>query len=364
MRRILTLLALLVSNAHAAPPSQRQDFAARAIITRWLAAQNQGDFAAYQALYAPGFTGVKRVGGVARPMGREAWLADRRGMFRAPMSVTASIDRITSDGTRLVVELEQTWKQGAFADTGRKRILLDAAAARSHGARPAILFEEMLDSRVLLGELACLRLLYPGAPASGKRVDADLDADTVDKIEVLDLGGTHFLCRVDTRSGSDVTVSLALAVRGKRWRLASKEEHLLDLTEDRDNAAGSQGEVSVTPMPLRPGETALLVEVSESEYGPMHDVGKQRSSLRRVSDAGLTELIAFESTWSNGEADRENRCQLESGRTGKQGYPDLIVVCVEKRGDWHDPDPSQRGIKEKTRKRRHRWDGARYAPRS
>jgi hypothetical protein len=56
----------------------------------WLKAQNDGDFAAYSALYAAEFTGVRRSGPEKRHFDRDGWLKDRARMFKAKMKVTTS----------------------------------------------------------------------------------------------------------------------------------------------------------------------------------------------------------------------------------------------------------------------------------
>ena len=59
----------------------------RAVIDAWLRAQNEGDFAAYERLYAPRFTGIRRSGPRERRFDRAGWIADRQAMFRASMQV-------------------------------------------------------------------------------------------------------------------------------------------------------------------------------------------------------------------------------------------------------------------------------------
>src|SRR5438105_2725239 len=54
---------------------------ALALVERWQAAQNKGDFAAYQALYATAFRGVRRSGARVSEFDRAGWLADRERMF-------------------------------------------------------------------------------------------------------------------------------------------------------------------------------------------------------------------------------------------------------------------------------------------
>lgn len=118
--------------------------AAQALVDRWLAAQNAGDFAAYEATYAPRFFGIKRAGPRTARFDRAGWMKDRRRMFQQPMTVSAADVRVTpGPGTARVV-FTQTWSSGDFTDTGPKQLVLDLV-----DGRPLITREEMLQSTVL-----------------------------------------------------------------------------------------------------------------------------------------------------------------------------------------------------------------------
>ena len=68
-----------------ATKSDPDDDKAKAIVERWLAAQNAGDFAAYEALYAKKFQGTRRSGNKVVTLDRAGWMRDRKRMFKAPM---------------------------------------------------------------------------------------------------------------------------------------------------------------------------------------------------------------------------------------------------------------------------------------
>src|SRR5688500_6473613 len=61
----------------------------RALVDAWLDAQNAGDFTAYERLYAPRFTGIKRSGSRTQSYARAGWVLDRQTMFARPMRVAA-----------------------------------------------------------------------------------------------------------------------------------------------------------------------------------------------------------------------------------------------------------------------------------
>src|SRR5690606_30530952 len=72
------------------PPPMISREEVTAVLERWLAAQNSGDFAAYSALYGDSFGGVRRSGDRTVRLDRDGWLADRKRMFAKPMKVAAS----------------------------------------------------------------------------------------------------------------------------------------------------------------------------------------------------------------------------------------------------------------------------------
>ncbi|MBK7072055.1 MAG: nuclear transport factor 2 family protein [Myxococcales bacterium] len=118
--------------------------AAQAFVDRWLATQNAGDFAGYQALYADRFRGVRRTGRAVRRFDRPGWLADRKAMFRRPTVVAADHVVVYVAGPERQVFFTQTWSQGRFKDVGTKNLILEGT-----GAATKIRYEELLGSRVV-----------------------------------------------------------------------------------------------------------------------------------------------------------------------------------------------------------------------
>ncbi|MEZ4265900.1 MAG: nuclear transport factor 2 family protein [Myxococcota bacterium] len=117
--------------------------AAREVLKRWLAAQNSQDFAAYSALFAPTFHGVRRVDEKDTTFDREGWLADRQRMFAKPMKVTADDVQIWTGPDRALLLFTQGFATGKFADKGAKQLVV------VHGESGFLIAsEEMLSSRV------------------------------------------------------------------------------------------------------------------------------------------------------------------------------------------------------------------------
>lgn len=114
------------------------------LLNRWRDAQNRGDFAAYEQLYASKFYGVKRVGTRAQRFDRAGWLGDRERMFKAPMVVEVREPKIHAAEGSVTVVFTQRWSSGAFEDLGQKRLLILLENGQLRIAQ-----EEMLDSRPL-----------------------------------------------------------------------------------------------------------------------------------------------------------------------------------------------------------------------
>lgn len=114
------------------------------LLDSWLAAQNSGEFAAYEALYAPGMRGVKRVGERETRMDRAQWMTDRARMFRKKMEVEVHSVTFRSLTAMAVIELVQVFHSGKFTDSGPKKLIV-----MLDDGTPRIVQEEMLSSQVL-----------------------------------------------------------------------------------------------------------------------------------------------------------------------------------------------------------------------
>lgn len=141
--------------APAARPGHLTEREVAAALERWLRAQNEGDLATYDALYAPRFEGVKRSGPRTRRFDRKGWMHDRGRMFKKPMRVRAEEVHVATTSASATVDFVQHWASGTYADRGPKRqvwVRTDAGLA--------IAREEMLRSDVNAGEAG-------GPPAPG-----------------------------------------------------------------------------------------------------------------------------------------------------------------------------------------------------
>jgi len=208
----------------------------------------------------------------------------------------------------------------------------------------------------------CVRVAFPDGKKG--RTGPDKTDDKITGTEVLTLSPDVVICRVDhvspaTPTTTDVDI---VAVRRTPRTVELSRTSSSFVTEDRPaDGGGDKGGVTLSVFPLTPTENALLIATTQAKYGPMTDDGTKSSSLWRLTAAGIVQILDFESTWSGGEADRSDRCELALGKSRK-GMPDLELACTHSEGNWHNDDPSQNGITEATTTTRYRWKGTTYEP--
>ena len=118
----------------------------RVLVDAWLAAQNRGDFAAYEKLYAQKFTGVRRSGTRTVSLDRAGWMRERRRMFARPMTVTASETKIVGTPASARVVFTQEWESGSYHDRGPKQLVVVREGGAARIAREEMLASERSSS--------------------------------------------------------------------------------------------------------------------------------------------------------------------------------------------------------------------------
>jgi hypothetical protein len=132
----------VVTAADASAPTTTDD--ARKVLDGWLAAQNDGDFAAYQALYADRFEGIRRSGSQTARLDRARWMKERERMFREKPKVEAKEVAISVVPDGASISFVQSWMTPAYRDEGPKLIVLTRGKDALRISR-----EEMLHSNVI-----------------------------------------------------------------------------------------------------------------------------------------------------------------------------------------------------------------------
>ncbi len=127
----------------AAPEPGITPAAAEALVKRWADAQNAGDFAGYEGVYARRFTGIKRVGEKTTRFDRAGWLRDRKGMFERGFRIELGEVAARSVGATAIVTFDQAFRSQKFSDRGPKQLVLAVEDGTAKIAR-----EELLRSEV------------------------------------------------------------------------------------------------------------------------------------------------------------------------------------------------------------------------
>lgn len=135
----------------------------RARLDEWVAAQNEGDFARYSALYAERFEGVKRAEDRVYRFDHAGWLENRARMFQRPMTVAMSDVAIRLTPQSAVVNFTQRWSSATYSDEGPKRMVLVPSPAGLQIAREEMLASELPEHRFTADYLPILLLDGPYA---------------------------------------------------------------------------------------------------------------------------------------------------------------------------------------------------------
>jgi hypothetical protein len=187
-------------------------------------------------------------------------------------------------------------------------------------------------------------------------------AEPITSASALGLTDDVTICRIEHRAtGSTTTTVEIAAVKRKPAPALIAKLTESTTTEHNPDASGKEGAVELVPFALTTTETALLVHVTDREYGPGSDGGTRTSTLYRVTAAAaLAPVLQFQSSWSSGEASDSDSCELVAPTSLGASIPNLALACTKSEGRWHHEDARGDGTFTKDRKLRYRWTGARY----
>ncbi len=186
--------------------------AVRAVVDRWLSAQNAGKFEDYEKVFAERFEGTKRVGSRTHSYDRKSWLEDRKNMFKKDFTVKVDDLQIASSGTSAVVQFKQTWTSATFQDEGPKRLIvvkgkdgleiakeemLNSTLVGASGSQFSLSprhFSFVWNDQLILRELHDLKGVtgHP-APTSGNTTSRPMEPKALEKDEQSYIGEEFFL---------------------------------------------------------------------------------------------------------------------------------------------------------------------------
>ena len=113
-------------SASASAAAEDPTVAAKALLEAWTQAQTSGDLERYLALYDEvHFRGIKRLAkGGETTYTFATWKKDRERMVKSKPTVVADKPTFTVKGGDVVVDFVQRFRQGGYADHGKKQLVL------------------------------------------------------------------------------------------------------------------------------------------------------------------------------------------------------------------------------------------------
>jgi hypothetical protein len=143
--RTLIIFLLLSSSSFAAEISEKE---VKSFLNDWLATQNTGSYSNYSAMYSERFTGIRRSGSHTYNLNRDAWLEDRKLMFKKKMTVNTKNPEIKLSGTTASVKFEQIWESGSYKDKGDKLLNLIIENGKIKIAREELLSSKTVENKI------------------------------------------------------------------------------------------------------------------------------------------------------------------------------------------------------------------------
>jgi len=343
--RALIFLAVVLAGATA-----RAQGDPRALVDAWLAAQNQGDFAAYQALYAPQFVGIRRSGAKVVELDRAGWLKDRERMFKKPMVVKAKDLRVDD----LRVQFVQTWQSGTYKDTGRKQLMLVKVGSDLRIAREELL--ESVGAQLDALQLEAVKALYPRGAERLLAVQVAARRNGKEKVALLVFG--------EPASGDAPAVpeTFEIAVMGEgataraRWDFDIPLEEGIELTGVKTYTPGFDLEPDA--FPKKPGDNGIGLDINLTvhENGPSDgSVTRSFYMMFRVVDGKLRRVLSLQVLEDTGDA------ECGSGTSSSVTVNDAGDIVEER--TVHTSTFTGRDCKNRYKKstRVWKWNGTRFA---
>lgn len=142
MKTLITLMLFLIlaTSSHAAEITEAEVVS---FIQNWFGAQNTASFSDYADMYSKKFVGIRRSGATTKKLDYDAWLKERKRMFRQKMLVSGGVLKIKVSGATASVRFEQTWESSFYKDKGVKVLHLIIESEKLK-----IISEEMLFSEI------------------------------------------------------------------------------------------------------------------------------------------------------------------------------------------------------------------------
>lgn len=264
MKTILMVVTMLlfVSTAMAADIREEN---VKHFLDDWLTAQNNGSFSRYADMYSQQFIGIRRSGTRIHKLHHDAWLEDRKKMFKKKMVVTSSSTQIATHGEAATIKFEQTWESGTYKDKGQK--VLDLTL---EDGKLKIVREEMVTSNII-NEKVNFSSVITNFQKDCK--DEFSDIDDGDDMPIVCKGPKNYAVRVNfsaccehvqvlekTKLIVNVPPQLINTItKGTlEWRLANKQPFAIIVRKDKYS-----GDIALDPKKV--GEVLLVLGLKSFE---------------------------------------------------------------------------------------------------
>ena len=220
-----------------------------------------------------------------------------------------------------------------------------------------------LDAAATITREQCIKALFP--TSKNNRIGPDKDDEAIVDVVVTPVNEQFVVCSVDHKGKDSTSMTHAYgAVKRlpKPALVGTKLEPATEHEENKREPTGKGGHIKIEVVPLTTSEQGVLVHVTQTAHGPMMSDRDTESTLYRVTSSGLDDVLSWKSTFSGGEADSGDECELELPKPGKYMPSRLVLECTVSKGDWHNDDIDKRGMHTKTRKERFVWKNGSYEP--
>lgn len=153
MISFMTLIAMLIFAASAFA-SEISEADVKIFLNEWLTSQNTGSYSNYAAMYSNSFIGIKRSGSSTTNLNHDAWLKDRKKMFKKMMVVAAKNLEIKLSETKASVKFEQKWESGTIKDKGDKLLNLTLENGKLIITREEMMFSKIVPEQIVKSDKA------------------------------------------------------------------------------------------------------------------------------------------------------------------------------------------------------------------
>lgn len=155
MKYFITIITfvLFAASSFAAEISEAD---VKAFLDKWVTAQNNGAYLEYADMYSNKFVGIRRSGKNKRNLDHDAWLKDRKKMFKNKMIVEMEKIEISLANSTASIRLEQSWESDTYKDKGVKVLNMAFEYGKIKIIREELLFSNVVSTKKKMNSTSVL----------------------------------------------------------------------------------------------------------------------------------------------------------------------------------------------------------------